>query len=125
MNINTFSLDDYIRKVEQDRVPTALTIDFTLRQRAAYYLFWNAYAMEIHPQKFQELIGKPLNQMYGLELWVGLKTGLIAKKNNVYYLTAKGAYYYHYIEQVYTTAYIDKMWNISRNTAFPDEIILK
>lgn len=123
--INTFSLDDYIRKVEQDRVPTALTIDFTLRQRAAYYLFWNAYAMEIHPQKFQELIGKPLNQMYGLELWVGLKTGLIAKKNNVYYLTAKGAYYYHYIEQVYTTAYIDKMWNISRNTAFPDEIILK
>lgn len=123
--INTFSINDYIREVEQDQLPTALTLNFTLRQRAAYYLFWNAYTMQIQPQKFQELIGRPLNKMYGLELWLGVKTGLIVKRDNVYYLTAKGAYYYHRIEQTYTTAYIDKMWNISRTTAFPDKVILR
>ncbi|MBP1744985.1 MAG: hypothetical protein H6Q58_1963, partial [Firmicutes bacterium] len=42
-----------------------------------------------------------------------------------YELTEKGAYYYHYIEQAYTTAYIDRMWNISRNEPFPEKIILK
>ena len=39
-------------------------------------------------------------------------------------MTPKGAYYYHYFEQVYTLAYIDKMWGIMRNEAFPERITL-
>lgn len=39
-------------------------------------------------------------------------------------LTDRAAYWYHNIEQAYTTAYIDKMWNICRKTAFPEEIAL-
>jgi oxygen-independent coproporphyrinogen-3 oxidase len=51
--------------------------------------------------------------------------GLLKKENNNYRLTDKGAYLYHKIEQAYTTAYIDKSWNISRLQAFPEKIILK
>ena len=39
-------------------------------------------------------------------------------------MTPKGAYYYHYFEQFYTLAYIDKMWGIMRNEAFPERITL-
>jgi len=81
--------------------------------------------MQIIPTRFQELIGRPLSKMYGLELWLAENLGFITKQNDTYCLTDRGAYYYHYLEQAYTTAYIDKMWNISRITPFPEKIVLK
>lgn len=122
--INTFSIDKYINRVNNGELPTSLTLDFTLRQRACYYLFWNSYSMKIDSKKFENYFGKSLKNMYGFELWVGQMLGLLKFDEGVYYLTDKGAYYYHYVEQAYTTAYIDKMWNISRKQAFPDKITL-
>lgn len=123
--INTFSIEGYISRIENGQLPTSLTLDFSLRQRAVYYLFWSAYSMRISPSGFSSYFGKPLESMYGPEIAICLMLGLLRKKGTDYELTEKGAYYYHYIEQAYTTAYIDKMWNISRNQAFPEKIILK
>ncbi len=123
--INTFSIEDYIKRTEDKCLPTSLTLDFTKRQRAVYYLFWSAYSMQISPESFEKLLGKSLRKMYGFEFWLLEKLGFVYKQENRYVLTNKAAYYYHYIEQAYTTAYIDKMWNVSRNIAFPEEIILK
>ena len=36
-------------------------------------------------------------------------------------MTDKAAYLYHDVEQAYTTAYIDKMWHISRLQPFPEK----
>ena len=123
--INTFSIDGYIKRVNEGSLPTSLTLQFTKRQRAVYFLFWSAYALSIDPAKFETIVGAPLDLMYGLEMLIAEKLGFIKKKNNIYELTDKAAGIYHHIEQVYTTAYIDKMWNISRKQAFPDRIVLK
>ncbi|MDD2215896.1 MAG: radical SAM protein [Eubacteriales bacterium] len=123
--INTFSIEGYIHRIESQHLPTSLTLDFSLRQRAVYYLFWSAYSMEISPEKFRDLFGISLNRLFGVEFYICRIMGLVKKEEGNYHLTERGAYYYHYIEQVYTTAYIDKMWNISRNIPFPDQIILK
>lgn len=50
--------------------------------------------------------------------------GIIEGTDKGYQLTSKGALVYHEIEQKYTLAYIDKMWNISRLTPFPEKIAL-
>ena len=123
--INTFSIESYIDRVDAGALPTSLTLHFTQRQRAVYFLFWSAYGMKIDPRKFEKILGVPLSQMYGVELWLSEKLGYLRKKDGLYELTEKAAYFYHTIEQVYTTAYIDKMWNISRNQPFPEQIILK
>ena len=123
--INTFSVDEYINRVKQDMLATSLTLKFTKRQRAAYYLFWSAYSLRIPSDKFEKLIGSPLQEMYGLELKLAKLTGILRQNGTSYYITEKATYLYHSIEQAYTTAYIDKMWNVSRKTAFPDQIILK
>ena len=122
--INTFSIEEYINRVEEEKLPTSLTLDFTPRQRAVYYLFWSAYSMKIDSEKFENIVGKPLKDMYGFEFWLAEKLGYVKKYGKIYELTDKASYYYHYIEQVYTTAYIDKMWNISRNIAFPEIVVL-
>ncbi len=123
--INTFSLDGYSQRIDQDELPTSLTLKFSERQRMVYYLFWNAYSMQIDLQMFEEFFNKPLTGIFGFELWICTLLGFIKKDSHKYHLTARGAYYYHRIEQIYTTAYIDKMWNVSGKIAFPDEIILR
>ena len=50
--------------------------------------------------------------------------GFIEEKDGTYRLTLKGAFYYHYYENFYTLAYIDKMWGIMRKEAFPARITL-
>ncbi len=123
--INTFSIEGYIERVRQGQLPTSLTLAFSLRQRAAYYLFWSAYSMRISPDRFKSYFGRSLGSMYGAEIKLCLLLGLLKRAGEDYELTEKGAYYYHYIEQAYTTAYIDRMWNISRNEPFPEKIVLR
>ena len=123
--INTFSIPDYIKHVNENNLPTSLTLTFTKRQRACYFLFWACYSMWVNSAAFKEMLGESPERLYGLELWIGEKLGMLRRENEGYRLTDKGAYHYHKIEQTYTTAYIDKSWNISRVQAFPEKIILK
>jgi len=123
--INTFSIPDYIRRVDENHLPTSLTLDFSKRQRACYFLFWACYSMRIDGAAFNEMIEEKLEKLYGMELLFCRIFGLLKKENNGYRLTNGGAYLYHKIEQAYTTAYIDKSWNISRLQAFPEKILLK
>ncbi|MDR1838140.1 MAG: radical SAM protein [Treponema sp.] len=123
--INTFSIPAYIERVSEDHIPTSLTLVFTKRQRACYFLFWACYSMWIDSAVFKEMLGETPEQLFGAELWLGVKFGLLKKENGGYRVTDTGALFYHKMEQVYTTAYIDKSWNISRLHAFPEKIVLK
>ena len=62
--------------------------------------------------------------MYGMEIAVAKLLGFITEKDGIYSMTLKGAFYYHYYENFYTLAYIDKMWGIMRKQAFPEKIEL-
>lgn len=124
--VNTFSLAGYFQRIEEKKLPTSLTIKFLERQRMVYYLFWRAYSMQIDSKEFAEFFNQPLERIFGFELGLCTLLGFALKDSHGHYrLTTRGAYYYHRIEQVYTTAYIDKMWNISGKVDFPEEIILR
>ena len=73
---------------------------------------------------FEKFFGKSLQKMYGFELKLAELIGFITEKDGVYEMTLKGAFYYHYYENFYTLAYIDKMWGIMRKEAFPKYIKL-
>lgn len=122
--INTFSVEDYCERVGEGRLPTSLTLRFSLRQRMVYYLFWTAYSTKVSAGDFEKFFGVPLKKMYGAELKIAKLLGFITEEEGIYRLTLKGAYYYHYYENFYTLAYIDKMWGIMRKEAFPREIFL-
>ncbi len=122
--INTFSVEEYCKRVKQGKLPTSLTIRFTERQRMIYYLFWTAYSTRVDSKEFEKFFGKSLDKMYGFELWLAKQLGFVEEENGVYEMTLKGAFYYHYYENFYTLAYIDKMWGIMRKEAFPEKIEL-
>lgn len=122
--INTFSVDEYCRRIDSGTLPTSLTLRFSLRQRMVYYLFWTAYSTKISAESFAHFFGLPLKKMYGFELGIAKLLGFATEENGTYHMTPKGAFYYHYYENFYTLAYIDKMWGILREEAFPEKIVL-
>lgn len=123
--VNTFSIPDYIKRVENRLLPTALTLKFTTRQRMLYYLFWTAYTTNVDALAFYQFFGKRLERCYGLELLLTRMLGFAKKDGDCYTMTSKGAYFYHYYENYYTLSYIDQMWNLMRVEAFPDELIIR
>lgn len=122
--INTFSVDEYCRRITEGKLPTSLTIRFTKRQRMIYYLFWTAYSTRVDEGDFERFFGVPLKKMYGFELWLARMLGFVTKKGGIYEMTLKGAFYYHYYENFYTLSYIDKMWGVMRREAFPEGLKL-
>jgi oxygen-independent coproporphyrinogen-3 oxidase len=122
--VNTFSVEEYISSINNKRNPAALSLKFTERTRALYWLFWNAYTLKLDNKAFFNLFHKNLEQVFGIELKLAEITGLINKVSNVYELTKKGAYLYHIIEQNYTHQYIDKTWKKAREEAWPKYINL-
>ena len=122
--INTFDITSYIQRINKQTIPTSLTMYFTKRQRMIYYLFWTLYSTEIDSQSFEEIFNVSLKKVYGLEFYLAKKMNLLTKENNVYKMTLKGAFYYHYYENFYTLSYIDKMWSILKEEPFPNYISL-
>ena len=89
-----------------------------------YYLFWTAYSTRVRAADFERFFGVPLKKSYGTELALAKALGYLKEENGEYRMTRKGAFYYHYYENYYTLAYIDKMWGIMRKEAFPEQIVL-
>ena len=117
--INTFSVDEYCNRIKSGTLPTSLTLRFTLRQRMVYYLFWTAYSTRVREADFEKFFGVSLRRAYGAELMLARLLGFVKYCNGEYTMTPRGAFYYHYYENFYTLAYIDKMWGIMRREAFP------
>ncbi|MDP4089767.1 MAG: radical SAM protein [Bacillota bacterium] len=122
--INTFSVEEYIKCINNEKIPTALTLNFTKRTRALYWLFWNSYTLKLNNGSFKNLFNDELGHLFKFELRLGILMGLIRKTCTGYELTEKGIYKYHLIEQAYTHQYIDKTWRIARQEAWPDKIKL-
>ena len=122
--INTFSVEEYCARVDAGKLPTALTLKFTRRQRMVYYLFWTAYSTRVDSRDFERFFGEKLQDVYGAELALAKALGWVTERGGVWELTPRGAFYYHYYENYYTLAYIDRMWGLMRREAFPERLEL-
>ena len=122
--INTFDVESYCNRINSGDLATSLTVRFVKRQRMVYWLFWTAYSTRVREADFERFFGVPLKKMYGFEIFIAKLLGFITEKDGTYEMTLKGAFYYHYYENFYTLSYIDKMWGIMREEAFPKRIDL-
>ena len=120
--INTFSVDEYCRSLENTQSPVALELFFKPRVRKMYWLFWSCYNIHISGQQYRTLFKEELDHEFGGVLRAALFLKLIEKTDEGYNLTEKGAVLFHRVEQVYTHQYIDKTWRICRSNPRPARI---
>ena len=122
--VNTFSTEAYHERVSRGKLPTALTLRFTERQRMVYWLFWTAYGMEVREEEFGRFFGIPLRKAFGAELLFAKAAGYVTEEKGRWRMTPRGAFAYHLYEKHYTYAYIDRMWSVLGKNAFPRRIAL-
>jgi len=122
--INTFSVKEYIKCLDGNRIPTALSLKFNERTRALYWLFWSSYNLDINQKNFYRLFGKKLEDIFKLELYWGEKLKYLKRYKNGYRLSDKGAYIFYLVEQSYTHQYIDKTWKTALKNPWPKKIAL-
>ena len=122
--INTFSVKEYIKCLDSNRIPTAIGLKFNERTRALYWLFWSSYNLDINQDNFYSLFGKKLEDVFKLELFLGEKLKYIERYKNGYELSDKGTYIFYLVEQSYTHQYIDKTWKTALENPWPKRIAL-
>ncbi|MDO8949618.1 MAG: radical SAM protein [Actinomycetota bacterium] len=122
--VNAFSVAAYSEAVAAGRPATAYTLRFTTRTRQAYWLFWACYGMEIGRERFRTLFGRDLDAVFGGWLAAARLAGIAERTGRGWRLTARGAYLYHIVEQVYTHQYIDKTWAAAMAPDPPERIVL-
>lgn len=124
-SINAFSVDEYVRSIQQGRSPTALSIQLTPRERELMWLFWHSYNLQIEPVPFAAQFGHRLEGPFGLELRTAQAFGILRRRNGTYSLTDRGAYLFHLVEQQYTNQYIDKVWRFSLQNPWPAALVIR
>ena len=100
--INTFSTEEYCKRIDGGNLPTSLTIRFSLRQRMVYYLFWTVYSTKVDAAAFERFFGVPLKKAYGWEMTMAKVLGFVTEEHGIYQMTLKGTFYYYYYENFYT-----------------------
>lgn len=119
--LNTFSVKEYIKTYSNDKLPVALKMDFTDSMTRYYWLYWRLYDTYIPKGQLFKLFGKK-DKNIQLLLWLirTLKLGEEDVEN--IFLSKRGAFWLHLIQNYFVLNYIDKIWSIAMKEPWPKEI---
>jgi hypothetical protein len=90
------------------------------KQSALYWLFWRCYEGRI------DLSAPELSGIASFPRVVRLARtlGLAEGASQIVQLTDAGLFLYHLVERYYTRAYIGRLWQACRESAFPPALVL-
>lgn len=113
---NTFSLDEYYRYLDGDRIPVRRAIEMNTFQASLYYSFWALYGGSLDQERLRSLFGEPDIRLSGL-LELARKTGYLRQEREKLVPTKKGYRELHMIEEWLTYNFIDVIWTELREEA--------
>ena len=120
--VNTFDVDEYCAMVEKGKEPIALSMPLDQKMEMAYWLYWRIYEMYINKQDFYKLFGERFDAVYG-DLFFLLKSiGFIKQEKEKIFITSKGAYWVHRVQNEYSLSNIQKIWGTCISNPWPDEV---
>jgi oxygen-independent coproporphyrinogen-3 oxidase len=122
--VNTFSVDEYIRAIDEGRSPVALSVDLTEEMQMAGWLYWRIYETSFNKSEFRKRFDIPFNDKYGKQMKILKRIGYLQNTGDQVHLTDKGAYWIHAFEDFFSINYISKLWGTSQFNPWPEKVIL-
>ncbi len=122
--VNTFNVKEYIRAVENDHSPIALSFDLSEKTQIAGWLYWRIYETKFRKSDFQRRFGQTIDKEYGTYFKLMEKIGFLQNGQDLINLTDKGTYWIHAFEDFFSIDYINKLWGTSKTNPWPEQIIL-
>ncbi|MEA2102761.1 MAG: coproporphyrinogen III oxidase family protein [Thermodesulfobacteriota bacterium] len=91
---NTFSLEEYVTRIDQGLLPLSFQRQFSARELARYAFLMDLFGMRMDPRIFRERHGRGIWQMLGPETLFFMIIGGIRMDSGVLRLTDAGRYYW-------------------------------
>jgi oxygen-independent coproporphyrinogen-3 oxidase len=123
--LNTFNVAEYIKRLENGRMPIALSLDLSESMQMAWWFYWRVYETRFKRSDFKQRFGKEFNEIYGKYIKLFSLFGLIKTDNgNEVALSARGTFWLHALEDLFSLDYISKLWGTSKQEPWPEKVVL-
>ena len=123
--VNTFNVAEYIKRLENGRMPIALSLDLSESMQMAWWFYWRVYETRFKRSDFRERFRREFDEVYGKYIKLFSFFGLIKKDDgDRIVLTDRGAYWLHAIEDLFSINYISKLWGTSKQEPWPKRVDL-
>jgi coproporphyrinogen III oxidase-like Fe-S oxidoreductase len=122
--LNTFNVGEYIHTLEDGRLPIALSLELTESMQMAGWLYWRVYETRFNKSEFMLRFERQIDEVYGRYLRLLSRIGFLSDNGEEVVLTSAGAYWLHYIQDMFSIDYISKLWGTSKHDPWPDAVLL-
>lgn len=123
--LNTFNVQEYIKALENGRMPIALSLDLTENMQMAGWLYWRIYETRFKRSDFRRRFGKEFNRVYGKYIKLFSLLGFLKKDDgDEVVLSDSGTYWLHVLEDLFSIDYISKLWGTSKQEPWPEKVVL-
>jgi len=123
--LNTFNVAEYIKRLENGRMPIALSLDLSESMQMAWWFYWRVYETRFKRSDFKKRFGREFNEIYGKYIKLFSLFGLIKKDDgNEVTLSDKGTFWLHALEDLFSIDYISKLWGTSKQEPWPEKVVL-
>jgi oxygen-independent coproporphyrinogen-3 oxidase len=123
--LNTFNVAEYIKRLEDGRMPIALSLDLSESMQMAWWLYWRVYETRFKRSDFRNRFAEDFNEIYGKYIKIFSILGLIKRDDgNEIILSDKGTFWLHALEDLFSLDYISKLWGTSKQEPWPKGVVL-
>jgi coproporphyrinogen III oxidase-like Fe-S oxidoreductase len=122
--LNTFNVGEYIRILEQDKLPIALSVQLSARMQMAGWLYWRVYETRFKRSDFLRRFGRAFDGVYGRYIQLLSRLGMLRDHGDEIVLTDSGAYWLHVLQDLFSIDYISKLWGTSKQDPWPARVVL-
>jgi oxygen-independent coproporphyrinogen-3 oxidase len=123
--LNTFNVAEYIKRLEDGRMPIALSLDLSESMQMAWWLYWRVYETRFKRNDFRKRFEKDFNEVWGKYVKLFPLFDLIKRDDgNEVILSDRGTFWLHALEDLFSLDYISKLWGTSKQEPWPERVVL-
>ena len=123
--LNTFNVAEYVRELENNKMPIALSLDLSENMQMAWWFYWRVYETRFKRNDFRQRFGRDFNEIFGKYIRIFSLLGYVKRDNgDEIILSDKGTFWLHALEDLFSLDYISKLWGTSKQNPWPEQVVL-
>ena len=122
--LNTFNVAEYIKALENGKMPIALSLDLTEDMQMAGWLYWRIYETRFRRSEFKKRFGREFDEIYGKYVKLLSLVGFLEDDGDEIVLSDNGTYWLHVLQDLFSIDYISKLWGTSKQDPWPEKVVL-
>jgi menaquinone C8-methyltransferase len=123
--LNTFNVSEYIKRLEDGKMPIALSLDLSENMQMAWWVYWRVYETRFRRSDFKKRFGRDFNAVYGKYFRLFSMQGMIKTDDgDEIVLNDRGSFWLHALEDIFSLNYISKLWGTSKEEPWPEQVVL-